>query len=146
MIDGAEIVDRESFPSLEHTQTRAVIQPEVTRQNLVEDYNSHLEILSNSIEQNRQKKEIDRREPLITVVVSLREEDDDLLTSKMFEHSLEELLRQAKAANINLDLIVVSNNGGGTTEELGNKMRSRPKESLEKYFGQESVNFQSTLC
>lgn len=76
-------------------------------------------LAANNLEQDHEGK---RTRPRCAVVISLYEGSTTGLTSKMFSHSLESILQQAKDAGIDLDFIIVENNGGGTTNKEGDEL------------------------
>jgi hypothetical protein len=91
------------------------------------------------IEAKIKEEGLERTQPLITVIVSVWEESDEMISSKMLEHSLAELVAQAQRSGLSLDIIVVANNGGGATPELGHQMRERLHNSLPEKLGLEEV-------
>ena len=108
----------------------SLTRPELARKNIMQTYYKGVAVLKNALEENRNANltehgERDEKKPKGTVVVSLWEEDEKLLTTKMFEHSLQELLRQAKDSGLDLDIVIVANNGGGSTPEIGKEMIGR---------------------
>lgn len=93
--------------------------PGEVRTSLMGRFGTYLEELRPKITENRSKEGVLRERPLVTVVVSLWEEDNSMLASKMFANSLSALQDQAQSSNMDLDFVIVANNGGGRTEELG---------------------------
>lgn len=108
-----DINEQKPNPSPENDPHAAV------RERIMNTYYNVVDDLNAKIEKN--KSEVNPRDPKkVTVVVSLWSEDDGLLANKMFGHSLDDLLNQAAQEDLNLDIIIVANNGGGATEEIGN--------------------------
>jgi hypothetical protein len=68
------------------------------------------------------------------VVCSIWEYDNTLLSAKMFERALAVLIEQSKSAEIDLDFIVVANNGGSSDpavrEELADRLSCLLSEKL----------------
>lgn len=106
---------------------------ETLRTNIMEIYHNGVAVLDAALERNRNEQQSDEtaKKPRGAVVVSLYEEDQTLLTAKMFEHSLTELLNQAQQSGLELDIIIVANNGGGSTREVGNLMNTRVISAIE---------------
>lgn len=63
-----------------------------------------------------------KQRPRVAVVVSLWEADKDMLTSKMFGNSIKELVKQADDGEMDLDIIIVINNGGAKEPEIGKNL------------------------
>src|ERR1035437_10778940 len=101
---------------------------------LMEGFQTNLNILKPLYTGNREER-TQRTRPLICVVVSLREEDETMLTSKMFHNSLGNLIDQASGSDIDFDLIVVANSGGAHKTELGKKVVDGLSSDLSLYFG-----------
>ncbi|OGK15714.1 hypothetical protein A2774_00520 [Candidatus Roizmanbacteria bacterium RIFCSPHIGHO2_01_FULL_39_12c] len=105
------------------------------RANLIGDYKNNLTALTSALEKNPSQMPVEHSEfpdkrPLVTVVTSLWEETSDMTTMKMFERSIADLVKQAKESGFNLDFIIVANNGGGKTAELGEQLRAKLVEFL----------------
>jgi len=112
-------------------ERESIVSMEDVRKRLVDTYEATLQELTRL---SAERGKVEREKPLITVVVSIWEEDDNLTASKMFENSLDALLHQAETGNLDLDIIVVGNNGGGKTTELGQRMIERLNQHFaEKY-------------
>lgn len=109
--------------------------PEEVRTSLMGKFGTYLGELGPKITGNRSKEGVLKERPLVTVVVSLWEEDDSMLASKMFSNSLSALQDQAKSSNMDLDFVIVVNNGGGRTEELGKNMTANMGQAVEGRFG-----------
>src|SRR5260221_13167442 len=110
--------------------------PQEIRERLMSKFERNLERLSPVLQTNRMKEHVTRKRPLVTVIVPLWEEDETMLTFKMFRESLTHLRGQATASGIDLDWIIAANNGGGKTEELGREKVSGLAEKLTKKIGQ----------
>lgn len=113
--------------------------PEELRQDIMETYYKGTAVLGEALQRSRDSKdmslaesgEVVKSNPRGVVIVSLWEENDTLLTAKMFQHSLDELLNQAQVSGLDLDIFIIGNNGGGATPEIGNKMISHVNRSVE---------------
>jgi|GEM_PF-2139915 len=118
--------------STEPTETLNV--NEIIRNQIMGSYESRLTPLKTALEETRRDE--DPHKPRGAVVVSLWEQDDSLLTTKMFKRSLEELLNQAKKSEIDLDFFIVANNGGGSSAELGSQLKASVCSKIEELGGQ----------
>jgi hypothetical protein len=115
---------KETTPSTSETQNHN----ETLRTNIMEIYHNGVIVLEKTLEKNKKEQQkLDEKalKPRGTVVVSLYEEDKSLLTAKMFEHSLKDLINQAQQSGLELDVLIVANNGGGSTPEVGSLMSSK---------------------
>jgi len=124
---------------------RREIPPSEIRANLMSKFQANLNVLHPKIMESKAKEVAPRQRPLVTVAVSLWEEDESLLTGKMFGEALLNLRNQAGNSGIDLDFVIVANNGGGKTEELGNKMISNLEKSLKVSFGQDNYHKINTV-
>lgn len=105
-----------------------------TREKMMDLFHQRLYKLESSLQENhRVVGERDR--PRGVVIMALWEADDSLLATKMAETSLTNLLDQAEKSGIDLDVILVANNGGGATPDLGNSMRTRLSNFAHDEFG-----------
>lgn len=108
---------------------------EVLRENILEMYSEGVTELEQSLNENK----VERKRPRGCVVISLWEEDESYLTSSMFEKSFQDLLVQAKDSNIDLDFLLVCNNGGGASPRIGEEMYNRIDSLLKKHLKEESI-------
>jgi hypothetical protein len=125
-------------------QTHRESSPSEIRTALMNKFQTNLDVLHPKILESRSKEGSPRQRPLVTVVVSLWEEDETLFTSKMFSQALLNLRSQADTSGMDLDFVIVANNGGGKTEELGSKMVSNLEESLKASFGEDNYHRTNT--
>lgn len=107
---------------------------------MMTNFATKIERLAPTLERTRSEIADQRPRPLITAFVSLWEENDSMITTKMFGESMVELRRQAQASSIDLDFIIVANNGGGKTAELGQAMTARLRTDLQKTFGRNTYH------
>ncbi len=106
---------------------------ETLRASIIDTYHNGLAVLEDALGRNKKESHLSdetERKPRGTVVVSLYEEDESLLTAHMFKHSITELVKQAGQAGLALDVIIVANNGGGATPEVGRLMGNKVMETI----------------
>lgn len=108
----------------------ALDNPEKQKEQIMEIYEEGTSILETALDSNREA--ISRRRPRGTVVVALWDEGEGV-TQKMFANSFESLRIQAEDAQLDLDFIIVANNGGGESEEAGNKLLKDIRNTLQSY-------------
>jgi hypothetical protein len=119
------------------TKEMSSVEIRTTVMNKFQDY---LGILHTKILENRSKEKPLRQRSLATVVVSLWEEDQTMITSKMFQESLLNLRNQAQATDMDLDFVVVANNGGGKNAQIGENMIAGLRKHFEEAFGEENFH------
>lgn len=124
---------------------REISAPEQIRESLMGEFGRNLDILHPTLMANRAKESKQRQNPLVTVVVSLWEEDETMITTKMFGESLSNLINQAENSGLDLDFIIVANNGGGKTTELGERVVKELEQSLTSTFGDDYFHKITTL-
>lgn len=125
--------------------SREISTPEQIRESLMGEFGRNLDILNPTLKANRAKESTQRQKPLVTVVVSLWEEDETMITTKMFGESLSNLINQAENSSLDLDFIIVANNGGGKTKELGERVVTGLEQSLTTTFGEDYFHKITTL-
>lgn len=81
--------------------------PEIVKAAIMETYTEGVKVLGEALESNRKRlkdevpvDELIGIQPRGAVIVALWEEDDSMLTAKMFRHSIADLIHQAESADI----------------------------------------------
>ncbi len=128
---------------LQHEIPKKENSPEKLRTRLLDGFQENLQTLREATSKIRQN-ETPRTRPRVAVIVSLWEEDNSMIASKMFNESLSNLKNQAESSFMDLDFIVVANNGGGKTRELGEETVANLVRSLKSKLGEDKVNNIST--
>lgn len=130
----SEIVQDSAYQPRNESFEHQEKSPHEIRRALLDKFQDNLSIVRPALIDSRSKEGESRKRPLITVVVSLWEEDGFMLASKMFQESMNNLRRQAESSDLDLDFIVVANNGGGKTARIGESMKLGVSNTLRTTF------------
>lgn len=108
--------------------------PEKIKEKLMSLFHQRMEDIGSALASSRED-ETGKTRPRGVIAMSLWEQDNTMLTTKMAKHSLSDILKQAEASGIDLDVIIIANNGGSATPELGSKMRNTLQGFVEEKLG-----------
>jgi hypothetical protein len=82
-----------------------------------------------------------RKRPLLTVTTHIWEDQENGLTLKIFAQTVSALKKMAENANLDIDWLIILNNGGGKTVEMGQQFTAGSLNLLKDTFESQNVNY-----